>query len=302
MHWRYRSYALLLVLIAAVLAITGLIAFGQLLVQPAQQSVGTPPASLNALSITIPYDHEQHSAAWFAPGLPGAGAVLLLHGLRSDRRQMLARAHDLAERGLAVLLIDLPAHGESGGANMQFGRADSLAVQAALHFLHQQLPDEKIGIIGVSLGAAATTLAMPESQAQASAVVLESMFATLQEAALHRMQTQFGSPLGRLLTPLLLWQLPLRFGFSAKDIRPIDQIAQLGAPVLIAAGTADLSTPWPETLRLFAAAAEPKQLWAVEGAGHVDLYDYDRAGYTAVVFPFLVQHLSQSTALPPTAR
>lgn len=301
-HSRPRNYVLLLALVAIVLALTGLLAFGQLLVQPAHHPVGAAPASLNALSVTIPYDSEQRIAAWFAHGQPGAGAVLLLHGLRSDRRQMLDRAHDLAARGLAVLLIDLPAHGQSDGATMQFGRADAKAVQAALQYLHQQLPEEKIGIIGVSLGAAATALALPHSQVKASAVVLESMFATLQDATIHRMQTQFGAPLGRFLTPLLLWQLPLRFGFSAEQIRPIDQLAQLGAPVLIAAGTADQSTPWAETLRLFAAAVEPKQLWAVEGAGHVDLYDYDRTGYSAEVFPFLLQHLSQSSALPTAAQ
>lgn len=298
MRWHYRHYALCLALVAVVLAITGLLAFGQLLVQPALRPVGAAPDSLHARALTIPINAHHHVAAWFATGQPGAGAVLLLHGLRGDRKQMLARAHDLAARGMAVLLIDLPAHGESDGAYMQFGMAESHAVAAALQFLHQQLPDENIGIIGVSLGAAATALALPDSPVKASAVVLESMFATLDEAAGNRMKTQFGTAIGSAITPLLLWQLPLRFGFSTQDIRPIDKIAQLGAPVLIAAGTADRLTPWPETLRLFAAAAESKQLWAVEGAGHVDLYDYDRAGYTAVVFPFLVQSLSQSTGQP----
>jgi fermentation-respiration switch protein FrsA (DUF1100 family) len=67
---------------------------------------------------------------------------------------------------------------------------------------------------------------------------------------------------------LLLWQLPLRLNIRPDALRPIAYIAQLKAPVLIAAGGADLHTTLPETQRLFAAAAEPKALWVVEGAAH----------------------------------
>jgi hypothetical protein len=42
---------------------------------------------------------------------------------------------------------------------------------------------------------------------------------------------------------------------------------------------------------LFAAAREPKQLWLVEGARHVDLIRYDREGYERTVLGFLRAHL-----------
>ncbi len=50
-------------------------------------------------------------------GQKGKGAVLLLHGVRADRREMLNRARFLKEEGYSVLLIDLPSHGESDGAH-----------------------------------------------------------------------------------------------------------------------------------------------------------------------------------------
>jgi uncharacterized protein len=43
----------------------------------------------------------------------GRGAILLLHGIRGDRRQMVRRARWLHGLGYAVLLIDLPGQGAS---------------------------------------------------------------------------------------------------------------------------------------------------------------------------------------------
>ncbi|MFN3861626.1 MAG: hypothetical protein ACK4R2_09160 [Roseateles sp.] len=55
-------------------------------------------------------------------------------------------------------------------------------------------------------------------------------------------------------------------------LRPIAAITGVRAPLLIASGTEDLHTPWPKTEALFAAAAEPKALWCVAEAAHVDLH------------------------------
>ena len=72
-------------------------------------------------------------------------------------------------------------------------------------------------------------------------------------------------------------------------LRPIAHIGQMKAPVLIAAGGADLHTTLPETRRLFAAAAQPKELWVVEGAAHVDLHAYVPADYERRIGAFLAR-------------
>ena len=51
--------------------------------------------------------------AWFVPGRRGAGAVLLLHGVRANRRIMLGRARFLHDSGYALLIPDFQAHGEN---------------------------------------------------------------------------------------------------------------------------------------------------------------------------------------------
>jgi len=53
--------------------------------------------------------------------------VLLLHGVRADRREMLGRARFLNRLGYGILLIDLPAHGESPDDHITFGAREARA-------------------------------------------------------------------------------------------------------------------------------------------------------------------------------
>ena len=76
--------------IAAALAVAALgvlWAAGQWLSQPATRAIGAPPADFGAQGVRIPLPTSEGAvvAGWFKPGQPKGGAVLLLHGVRSDR-------------------------------------------------------------------------------------------------------------------------------------------------------------------------------------------------------------------------
>ncbi len=261
---------------------------GTSFVAPANHPVGAPPADLQAVTVNIASAENETISGWFAKRSVGGGAVLLLHGVLADRTQMLTRARLLRNLGYAVLLIDLPAHGESSGAAITFGAREAQGVNAALGFLSQQLPNEKIGIIGMSLGAAAAVLAKPKGQVQA--MVLESMFPTIEDAIANRVTMPFGK-IGYAAAPLLLVQLPLRLGVWPSQLRPISELPSLTMPILIASGAQDAHTTFAETQRIFDAANYPKLLWKVEGAAHVDLLQHDPTGYEKIVLPFLRQYL-----------
>lgn len=261
---------------------------GMALSYPANRSVGLPPINSTLKSVTI----NSTISGWFSTGKPGFGAVLLLHGVRSDRRQMLERSKFLHAAGYSVLLIDLPAHGESDGERITFGYREAEGVRSALHFLNQTLPNERTAVIGVSLGAASLVLA--NYSPAPSAVVLESLYPTIDEAVADRLSLRLGT-LGATLAPILLWQLPLQLGISSEQLRPIDHIASLHAPVLIISGTEDRHTSVAETKHIFAAAREPKELWLVEGAAHVDLHAFNPQAYESRVSNFLLKYLHNAS-------
>jgi uncharacterized protein len=279
--------AILAVVIAALLGLALVFGAGEELSRPAQRPIGQAPADLRAESVRLPLSPNESVSGWLARGV-GRGAVLLLHGIRADRTQMVDRARFLLAEGYSVLLIDLPSHGESSGKRITFGAHEAAGVTVALRYLANELPGERIGAIGVSLGAVSLVLSRPSPPL--NAVVLESMFPSIADAVANRLVMRFG-PMGSVFSPLLLWQLPLRADVSADDLRPGVAVSTLGAPLLVASGTKDRHTPWAETERIFAAAKQPKELWAVHGAAHVDLYAYDPAAYKARVLTFLSRHL-----------
>ena len=174
---------------------------GEVLRHPALRSVGLPPPDLPAKSIVLRTPRNQPVAGWMVGGKPGEGVVVLLHGVRGDRREMIGRAKFLNRLGYSVLLIDLPAHGESAAEHITYGWNESEGVKTALDYLSHEFPDERVGVIGVSLGAASLVLSDPSPAP--SAVVLESMFPTITEAVSDRVRLYLG-PLAKPLALLLV--------------------------------------------------------------------------------------------------
>jgi fermentation-respiration switch protein FrsA (DUF1100 family) len=258
------------------------------LMAPQLRAVGPPPAELGAQAVSFPSESGSIIHGWYVAGETGKGAVLLLHGVRANRTDMVSRAVFLHVLGYSVLLIDFQAHGESPGKHITFGELESRDALAAIDFLRRSAPRERIGVIGVSLGAAAIVLANKPLGAQA--VVLESMYPSIEEAVADRLKLHLGS-WGTLGAPLLLAQMKPRLGIGPERLRPIDRIAGIGAPVLLIHGARDQHTTLDEARRVFAAAADPKMFWELQGAAHVNLHRFARQEYERRVSEWFARYL-----------
>jgi len=82
-----------------------------------------------------------------------------------------------------------------------------------------------------------------------------------------------------------------RLGVDAAALRPIDSIRRVRCPILVVGGTRDRHTTVAETQALFEAAPQPKELWLVEGAGHVDLLRFSADAYGRRVGAFIARAL-----------
>ena len=221
-------------------------------------------------------------------------AVLLLDGLRQPVHEALVAAHDIdaaALRELArpALFVVAPVLQQLLELGLRAARRVAAAAQRAergVARLFGLLQQHEQG--GDALGAAAFVLA--QARPAPSAVVLESMFPSINEAVTNRLGLYLGAP-GTVLAPLLLWQLPLRVSISPSQLQPISEMATMHSPLLIAAGMADQHTPVAETQRIFDAAAAPKDLWLLPGAAHVDLHAFAPREYEARIATFLARHL-----------
>lgn len=262
-----------------------------ILAAPSRAVIGPAPTRLHAEDVVFPSRSGSSIHAWFARGRPGAGAVLLLHGVGSNRTSMLPRAEFLHQRGYSVLALDFQAAGESPGRYVTFGARESFDAAAAMRFLRDSLPRERIGVIGVSMGGAATLLG--PGPLAANAFVLESVYPTIRQALSDRLDTwlaPFGA-VGRLFTPAVIDVVGGDIGVREQDLEPITRIGRIHAPLLLITGTADPYTPLAEAESLYARAPEPKHFWAIRGAGHEDLFAYTPAEYERRVGAFLDRYL-----------
>ena len=257
------------------------------LVAPNNHLVGEPPSDLLVETISLPSQSGTKIAGWHVLAESSRGVVVLLHGYSGSRLSMLDRARWLAVEGYATVLIDLQAHGESRGTHITIGHLEKHDVVAAVEYAKSQHPDLPVGVLGVSLGGASALLASPLN---VDAMVLESVFPDIEAAVHNRVSARLGI-LSYVPAELLLIQMKPRFGVSVDDLRPIDFVANAGCPVFVMSGSDDLHTTAIETERIYEAAVEPKQLWLVDGAAHVDLLVASPEDYRKRVLSFLNRHL-----------
>ena len=284
-RWKIFSASLL---IGAILAAVIVWHIGGTMVLPSNRPIGNPPPALHAENVEFPSASGATIHGWFVAGETNQGAVILMHGVHGDRRSLVTRAEFLSQAGYSVLLFDFQAHGESLGKQITFGHLESRDATAAVDFIHQKLPGEKVGVIGISLGAASALLAEPPLPV--NAMILESSYPTIYQATEDRMIIRFGWA-GKLLTPLLTCQMKPRLGISLDDLSPIAHARTISVPKFFIAGTTDRDTTFDEAKALFAAAAEPKQSWWVDGAAHVDMYKFVGGEYEKRVLAFLAANL-----------
>jgi uncharacterized protein len=282
--------------VVAIILLVGALAFGlfawhegNVLVAPSNCEIGKPPADLPIESVQFPSSSGAIVHGWLITGKPDKGVVILMHGIRANRLQLVNQAEFLFHAGYSVLLFDFQAHGESIGKHITAGYLESRDAAAAAIFVRQKFPGKKICADGFSMGGAAAVLAKPPLQV--NAMILQSVYPTIEQAITDRLESRF-SWLGKFGTPFLTWQLKPRLGFGVDDLCPIQQVGKITVPKFFIAGTADRETTLPESQALFDAAAEPQQLWLVDGAAHVDMLSFAKTEYEKRVLDFLAKNLN----------
>ena len=75
-----------------------------------------------------------------------------------------------------------------------------------------------------------------------------------------------------------------------------DHLSEIGCSLLLVSGNDDQHTTTTETPRMYSAAREPKQLWLVDGAAHVDFHGFVPDQYEQRVLTFLRRNMRKSAA------
>lgn len=265
-----------------------------LVANPLQRGTLAVPADLPVQSVHFQATDGVHLAGWLAISSPTAPTIILVHGFKGSRADMLPWARFLFGAGYNVLLYDSRGCGESEGWATALGTHEPNDVVGAVHFL-QKRPDlhsQRFGALGISLGAGIVLLAAAHEPALA-ATVADSAWAD-ESFQLNRMGNL---TLHAFTLPLLPYEPALvdaLIGAHLADTRPqavIGRIAPRAILLIHATDDQNATTSMVAEQQLYTAAGQPKQEWIAPSGGHVGALQAHQAEYEQHVLTFFASYL-----------
>ena len=200
---------------------------------------------------------------WFLPSKgPALGTVLQLHGNAENISTHFASLAWMPARGFNVFIFDYRGYGGSEGSPTLEGVQLDIdaAVQALLE--RNDIDKTRIVVYGQSLGGALAAYYVEHTQRRdrIRALVLESAFSDYVDIAKEKFTDHW-----------FTWPFQWIPDLSVDDrYSPLPGMASISPiPLLVLHGDQDRTVPMHHGQRLYDAAREPKQLWIVPGAGHI---------------------------------
>lgn len=230
---------------------------------------------LNFEDVEFKTEDNLKISAWYIPSkIKSNKAVISVHGRVSNRTEGLRYLPTIHDLGINVLMIDLRNCGKSDEAFSSMSFHERKDVKASLKFLKENKEISKFGILGFSMGAATSIIAMSENP-EISVGVFDSGFADFERVTEEGAKRFYGLPKYPLL-PFVSLLYEIRGNLKTKEMSPENYISKISPrPILILHGTKDEIVYYSHAESLYNNAKEPKELITVQDGEHVQLIQKD---------------------------
>lgn len=250
----------------------------------------------NPSSLHMEYDNLEVRAldsvllkAWYIPSdNPQNFLVLILHDLNVSRISCLGLARALQNRNIDVCLMDLRAHGSSGGNEFSPGPLAVNDVRQVIDKLFEEYYVEQLAILGIGTGAAIAvqTAAIDD---RVNAIVLQSPFGSLKKYVERRYREKWG-----ILNPAYSYivnkRLKKQLGYSPEKLNLPDICEYIFIPTLVIAGNNDTEIPYLESLSVSeSSGSDMKNFITIKDAGHDEIDAKGGQAYYDAISYFLHQ-------------
>jgi len=229
--------------------------------------------------------------AWYyVPDNPNGKAIILLHGIGSNRQDMIPLGCVFLRQGYSVLEPDLRGHGVSGGLTT-YGVLEEGDVHAWLDWLDKTGNSPPTYGFGSSLGAA-VLLESLQHETRFRAVVAESAYFDFPSIARERIARMLPAGTKWIAFPFVesgtAWAR-WHDGIDLSKASAADGLKSTRVPVLLIHGIDDNKTS-PANSRRLAALNPAVQLWLVPGSHHADAWSTTPAEFESRVTGWFSTH------------
>lgn len=239
-------------------------------------------------------DGQAEIAGWYIPSAEEKEVVIMVHGRNASRTELfmghgIDLAHALNEAGFSVLMIDMRGHGQSSEGRFTYGQVERYDVIGAVNWLVARgYQPGKIGVMGISMGAAAVIGAAAEDE-RIGAVVSDSGYADVSTLIKERWTEETGmAAIFFHSTRLMIW---LKYGYDIGASKPAADILMVAPrPVLLIHCCGDRIIPYKNFIEL-QATAPYSQAWSIPSCIHGQSYNVDPAAYEKHLISFMIGSL-----------
>ena len=212
--------------------------------------------------------------------------VIISHGYTDNRMGSLKYAKIYLDRGFGCILYDLRGHGENERTYCTYSIRESRDLACLIDDTYTRYgQDILLGLHGESLGAA-TTIASLGLQQKTAFAAADCPFADIENVLKGGMKN---AHLPAWIVDLAGMAAKIRYGYSFKEMRPIDALAGNKVPVLFLHGADDTFILPSNSERMQKAAAGRSELHLIPGAGHAESVLKQPVLYDETVNSFLDQ-------------
>jgi alpha-beta hydrolase superfamily lysophospholipase len=208
----------------------------------------------------------------FEPAQAPRGTLLMLHGIRDSKLNLVGGARRHAAHGLRVVAVDSRGNGESSGRYLTYGVEESRDLVALVDELQRRkLLVEPLTVLGHSYGAA-TALQYAAIDSRVQKVAAIAPFASLREVVPAYLVWMLGWPAHLVPSSVvddLVDGATHQAGFDADRACPRCLAPRIQASVLLVHSRDDERIPWRHSIEIRDALKAPHKLMLVTGASHV---------------------------------
>lgn len=207
---------------------------------------------------------------WVEPQGPADTCVLLAHGWTSSASRLADWVEPLLGHGHRVLLYNARGHGNSDPVTICSLRQFTEDLVAAAAYARSRAGGGRLAVIGHSLGAAATLVALANGLPLEAAVTLAPP-AHPRQATADLLAGQ-GLP-AEYITDRVGRHVETLVGWTFDRMAPEVRVSEVTSPVLIAHGTEDTVVPMAHFHRIRRQAPANVELVLVPGADHDTIHE-----------------------------